>query len=162
MMADQWDTAIDLISSGLTGAERILEQLSAAPFERRIELLERQIRCWLRGITLAVTDANLLVRWFMTAGREGLIRDHAKHLGLSHRTLNRRIGETGLAVRDYRLLGRILSATRMLRESTDSVATVAVRAGFYDHAEFSSRFRQVTEYTPSQLRSQPTVYAVRL
>ncbi len=160
-IADRWNVPIDLFPSGLAGTEKLLDRLCTAPFDRRLDLLEGQIEQWLRWITPEVTNADLLVRWFMTTGRKGLIRDHVKDLGLSHRTLNRRIGETGLAVRDYRLLGRIMSATWMLRESSDSVVTIAVRAGFYDHAEFSTRFRQVTGYTPTALRRLDTVHFIR-
>jgi AraC-like DNA-binding protein len=58
----------------------------------------------------------------------------------------------GLTPVRYILKARITAATRMLRETGDSVADVALACGFYDHSAFSRAFRRATGRTPSEMR----------
>lgn len=48
---------------------------------------------------------------------------------------------------------RISAASRLLNESTLSVAEIAHRCGFYDHSAFTRSFRKSTGLTPSDFRS---------
>jgi len=47
---------------------------------------------------------------------------------------------------------RLTAATRLLRESQDSVAGIAFRCGFYDHSAFSRAFQRAMGVTPSDYR----------
>jgi AraC-like DNA-binding protein len=47
---------------------------------------------------------------------------------------------------------RVMAASRMLRESGDSVAEIAYACGFYDHSAFTRAFRSATGVTPTQFR----------
>lgn len=47
---------------------------------------------------------------------------------------------------------RLTAATRLLRESTESVADIAFRCGFYDHSAFSRAFQRAMGVTPSDYR----------
>lgn len=49
---------------------------------------------------------------------------------------------------------RIAAASRLLRDTTKSVADIAVACGFYDHSAFTRAFRGATGVTPSLFRSQ--------
>jgi len=49
---------------------------------------------------------------------------------------------------------RIAAATRLLRDSDESVAVIAVQCGFTDHSAFTRAFRAVTGITPSEFRNQ--------
>ena len=47
---------------------------------------------------------------------------------------------------------RLAAATRLLRETTQSVADIACACGFYDHSAFTRAFRSATDLTPTQFR----------
>lgn len=49
---------------------------------------------------------------------------------------------------------RLTAAARLLRETDQSVAEVAVSCGFYDHSAFTRAFRAATGVTPSEFRSE--------
>ena len=51
---------------------------------------------------------------------------------------------------------RIAAASRLLRETTRSVAEIAHECGFYDHSAFTRSFRAVAGVTPTQFRTGPT------
>jgi PAS domain S-box-containing protein len=48
---------------------------------------------------------------------------------------------------------RIAAASRLLRETDQSVAEIALACGFYDHSAFTRAFRAVTSVTPTQFRA---------
>lgn len=48
---------------------------------------------------------------------------------------------------------RIALASRLLRESDQSVAAIAQACGFYDHSAFTRAFRKLTGTTPSRTRA---------
>lgn len=48
---------------------------------------------------------------------------------------------------------RLAAAARLLLETDQSVAEVAIQCGFYDHSAFTRAFRSATGVTPSQYRS---------
>ena len=49
---------------------------------------------------------------------------------------------------------RIAAASRLLRDTTNSVADIAVACGFYDHSAFTRAFRSATGVTPTEFRKQ--------
>ncbi|QDT03677.1 HTH-type transcriptional regulator CdhR [Rubripirellula lacrimiformis] len=49
---------------------------------------------------------------------------------------------------------RVATASRLLRETDKSVATIALDCGFYDHSAFTRAFRTATGVTPIQFRKQ--------
>ena len=50
---------------------------------------------------------------------------------------------------------RVTLASRLLRETDQSVAGIAVACGFYDHSAFTRAFRKLTGKTPTELRQRP-------
>lgn len=49
---------------------------------------------------------------------------------------------------------RLAAASRLLLETSLSVAAVALDCGFYDHSAFTTAFREATGQTPTQYRGQ--------
>ena len=47
---------------------------------------------------------------------------------------------------------RIQLASRLLQETADSVAEIALACGYCDHSAFTRAFREATGVTPSQFR----------
>ncbi len=58
----------------------------------------------------------------------------------------------GLTPGQFIAKARITAASRLLRETDNSVADIALSCGFYDHSAFTRAFRKVTGTTPSRLR----------
>ncbi len=59
----------------------------------------------------------------------------------------------GLTPSQFIAKTRIATASRLLRETDQSVADIALACGFYDHSAFTRMFRAMTGVTPSQFRS---------
>ena len=60
----------------------------------------------------------------------------------------------GLTPSQYIAKTRIAAASRLLRETNQSVADIALACGFYDHSAFTRAFRAVTGVTPTQFRAE--------
>ena len=56
----------------------------------------------------------------------------------------------GLTPSQFINKNRVACATRLLRESQDSIADIALACGFYDQSAFTRSFRLATGVTPSQ------------
>nr|WP_123784742.1 AraC family transcriptional regulator [Pirellula staleyi] len=61
----------------------------------------------------------------------------------------------GLTPNQFITKSRIAAASRMLRDSGDSVAEIAHACGFYDHSAFTRAFRSATGLTPTEFRARP-------
>ena len=59
----------------------------------------------------------------------------------------------GLTPSQFITKTRIAAASRLLRETEQPVAEIALACGFYDHSAFTRAFRAVTGVTPSQFRA---------
>ncbi len=58
----------------------------------------------------------------------------------------------GLTPSQFIAKTRIAAASRMLSETEQSVADIALACGFYDHSAFTRMFRAMTGLTPTQFR----------
>lgn len=83
------------------------------------------------------------------ASRERL----AEVLGMTSRTLHRRLQEAGTSYRELLDGLRLDRARELLRDSALSVQQVALRAGFDEAPSFTRWFRQLTGATPSDFRA---------
>lgn len=61
----------------------------------------------------------------------------------------------GLTPSQFITKTRIAAASRLLRETNQSISEVALTCGFYDHSAFSRAFRSATGSTPSEFRKHP-------
>jgi AraC-like DNA-binding protein len=120
--------------------------IGLAGFSRRVEHLR--------------TAPSTMTKLAATVAR--LHRDHAepittkalaKESGLSVSQFERTFRKAfGTSVRQYLLAIRIEHACRLLSDTNDTVATIAVQSGFYDHAHFSRCFATLMGTTPSRYR----------
>jgi AraC-like DNA-binding protein len=102
---------------------------------RGIPPLLGALRAFLRGELAAPTVEN-------AAGR----------LGLSVRTLQRRLRENQTSFAREVQTARIEEAKRRLRESEDAVTVVALELGFGSSQHFSRQFREATGVSPTEWR----------
>lgn len=87
------------------------------------------------------------------AGRGRAPRDQesvAAQLGMSSRTLHRRLQQEGVSYRALQLDARINSARHCLLRERLSVTETAYRLGYEDSANFTRAFRQATGMTPTR------------
>ena len=76
----------------------------------------------------------------------------ALQLGVSERTLQRRLSEAGTSFLKELQLARVDEAKRRLIESDDAITAIAIDCGFASSQHFSRQFRATTGRTPSDFR----------
>lgn len=84
------------------------------------------------------------------------INDLSEALGVSRTHIHERfVAETGFTPKRYAALRRFAHAKELLRRNTQaSIANVAVRSGYADHAHFSREVREFAGMTPTALARQ--------
>ncbi|UWQ18952.1 AraC family transcriptional regulator ligand-binding domain-containing protein [Jannaschia sp. M317] len=78
----------------------------------------------------------------------------ARALGMSERTLYRRLAAEGLTFRDVLTEAQSSLAQDLLRDSTSSVAEIAFLTGFSEQSTFSRAFKRWVGQAPAQFRQQ--------
>lgn len=120
--------------------------IGLAGFSRRIELV-RAAPATIRRLAATVTKLHEEFAEPLTTAQL------AKHAGLSVSQFERTFRKTfGNSPRKYLLKIRVDHACRLLVETNETVAAVAQRCGFYDHAHFTRAFAAVTGTKPSIYR----------
>ena len=76
----------------------------------------------------------------------------ARRLGVSSRSLQRRLDEAGTRFRDASQLARVAQAKHLLGETDHKLAGIAKDLGFGSLQSFSASFRRATGLTPSAWR----------
>jgi AraC-like DNA-binding protein len=133
----------DDLARPLAGADRLLYRMMA---ERIAELETRAPR----GLPEQVTQQ--LRTMVLTAHcTPGLV---ATRLGLSPRSLNRRLAELGTSVRALRDAVRSATACQLLEHSERSAAEVGRLLGYAEAAAFTRAFRRWNGLAPAQWRAQ--------
>ena len=83
-----------------------------------------------------------------------MIEDIAKNLGLSTRTLQRQLKETGISFSDLVQITRSELAVQYLRNPGLNISEVAQLLGFQESSSFTSAFRKWYQITPKEYRRQ--------
>jgi AraC-like DNA-binding protein len=83
------------------------------------------------------------------------VHELARAVGVSERTLNRKINEAfGVSPYEFMLRTRIQAAAEALLQGAESIASIALAHGFCDQSTFTQHFRKRMGMTPRQFRSQ--------
>ena len=120
-----------------------------APPARVLEVLAE-----LRAATQDQPPIVAQLRALLDARLDLEIGDAARALGLSERTLQRRLGEAGTSFVHERGASRVRVAQRMLRDGDAALTTVALEVGCASLQHFSALFRRVAGETPSAWREK--------
>ena len=95
-------------------------------------------------------------------GRSVSTAELGQHLGLSERTLNRKINEAfGISPYELTLRVRIQKAAEALLLTSEDIASIALDHGFCDQSSFTQHFRKRMGITPKQLRLRHAVQGSR-
>jgi AraC-like DNA-binding protein len=90
---------------------------------------------------------------FQNHHQQILVEDLAAIAGLSIRQFERRFKKLfGLTPINYINRYRVRTACIALRKTSDSISTIAIESGFYDHSHFVKHFRLIMGMTPSHYR----------
>lgn len=132
------DTAAPLAIEGL-----LLEILAGAARERELRVSGRA-PLWVAA-----------ARDCLHAGWTGTLGDLAAEVGVHPVTLARGFRKAyGCSVGAYLRLVRVTRAARRMAETDDSLAEIALAAGFADQSHFSNVFRRATGVSPSVFRAE--------
>ena len=80
--------------------------------------------------------------------------DIARDMGMSERTLYRRLAEEGLTFRGVLTEAQSSLAQELLRDSASSIAEIAFLTGFSEQSTFSRAFKRWVGQAPAQFRQQ--------
>ena len=83
------------------------------------------------------------------------LADVAQRLGVSRRTLARRLQESGTSFQEIREAHLKRRAQALLQEGVLTVAEVAQRIGYEDPANFGRAFRRWFRASPRSVRARP-------
>lgn len=78
----------------------------------------------------------------------------AREMGMSERTLYRRLAEEGLTFRDVLVQAQSTLAQELLKDSESSIAEIAFLTGFSEQSTFSRAFKRWVGQAPAQFRQQ--------
>lgn len=108
-----------------------------------------------KGIELSaskiVTDVENLIKDALPSGIPG-VDQIGQIMGLSRRTLTRRLSENGLTFRDLIRKTQEEVSKELLKNSEISVAEIAFETGFSEQSAFSRAFKNWTNYSPIEYR----------
>jgi AraC-like DNA-binding protein len=88
----------------------------------------------------------------LLAGETPRVDRIARRMGLTTRTLHRRLSQEGSSYRDLRRDGQCKHAQELLRRESAPIDAIAARAGFSDASTFTRAFRLWTGQTPQAYR----------
>ncbi|MEM1363871.1 MAG: helix-turn-helix transcriptional regulator [Pseudomonadota bacterium] len=98
---------------------------------------------------IADTLADLLAR---DIGRNWRLKDAAKELAFSERSLQRHLGRAGRSFSSVLRRARMREATQLLAKTDTSLAEIGYCCGYADQAHFQRDFQRVANMTPRTFR----------
>ncbi|MEM9241875.1 MAG: helix-turn-helix transcriptional regulator [Pseudomonadota bacterium] len=98
---------------------------------------------------IADTLADLLAR---DIGRSWRLKDAAKELAFSERSLQRHLGRSGRNFSSVLRRARMREATQLLAKTDTSLAEIGYCCGYADQAHFQRDFQRVANMTPRTFR----------
>jgi AraC-like DNA-binding protein len=119
------------------GRERLVEELAALRAESRGEGPLAQLRQYLSG---ALADVSLDAA--------------ARSLGVTERTLQRRLKEAGTSFQDEVTVARVRAAEALMLETDRKLSDIAHAVGCASSQHFSDTFRRVRGVSPSEWRAK--------
>ena len=155
------DQAIAESNHPRPGGDAVLERLSEMMFvdaaRRYLDDLPADATGWLAGLRDRFVG-KALARIHERPGHPWTVDTLASEVGLSRSALHERFATyLGLAPMQYLAHWRIQLASRLLRETNQKVATVALQVGYESEAAFSRAFRRLVGVSPAAWRRSQSV-----
>lgn len=139
----------------ITYKKEDLDRRTAKADESINRFLVERVEEETRGIKLSgnkiVNDVESLIRDALPSGIPG-VEQIGQIMGMSRRTLTRRLSDNGLTFRD--LIKRIQEEVSkdLLKNTARSIAEIAFETGFSEQSAFSRAFKNWTNQSPAEFR----------
>ena len=116
-----------------------------------VERVEEETKGIEFGANKIIMDVENLIRDALPSGIPG-VEQIGRLMGMSRRTLTRRLSEKGLSFRD--LIRKIQEEVSkdLLKNSDESIAEIAFETGFSEQSAFSRAFKNWTNLSPAEFR----------
>ncbi len=98
-----------------------------------------------------ISDVEVLIRNALPSGIPG-ITEVSEHLGMSNRTLTRRLSENKVTFRDLIQKTQEEISIDLLKTTSRSVAEIAFQTGFSEQSAFNRAFKRWTGHSPLEYR----------
>ena len=132
--------------------ERLAEMMFVDTARRYLENLPEDATGWLAGLRDQFVGKALMLM-HERPDRAWTVAILAREVGLSRSALHERFVQVlGLPPMQYLANWRIQVGSQLLRESKDSVATIAFKVGYESEAAFSRAFRRLVGQPPATWR----------
>lgn len=99
-----------------------------------------------------VADVKNLIEDALPSGIPSII-EIGEHMGMSSRTLTRRLSESGISFRDLVKQTQEKISKDLLRNSSSTVGEIAFQTGFSEQSAFSRAFKRWTGQSPLEYRN---------
>ena len=96
-------------------------------------------------------DVEALIKDALPSGIPS-IHQIAAHVGMSNRTLTRRLSETGVSYRDLIQKTQEAISKDLLKNSSRTIAEIAFETGFSEQSAFNRAFKRWTGKAPAEFR----------
>ncbi|MCB0587966.1 MAG: AraC family transcriptional regulator ligand-binding domain-containing protein [Phaeodactylibacter sp.] len=117
-----------------------------------VERVEEETRGIEISSNIIVSDVENLIKDALPSGIPSIIQI-GEHMGMSSRTLTRRLSEGGITFRNLIRQTQERIAKGLLRNSADTVSEIAFQTGFSEQSAFSRAFKRWTGRSPLEYRN---------
>lgn len=116
-----------------------------------VERVEEEMKGMEISASKIISDAEILIKNVLPSGIPGIVQI-GEHMGMSNRTLTRRLSEEGTTFRN--LIKKIQEevAKDLLNNSSRNIAEIAFETGFSEQSAFNRAFKRWTGLSPLEFR----------
>ena len=107
------------------------------------------------NVSKLLTDAQNLIKDALPSGIP-FAADIGRHLGMSTRTLSRRLAEKGTTYRQLVQETQHQVSTELLTNTSETVSEIAFQTGFSEQSAFNRAFKRWTDQSPLEYRNTNT------
>jgi AraC-like DNA-binding protein len=132
-----------------------LEERTAKADESINRFLVQRVEEETKGIEVSANtvahDVKMLIKDALPSGIPGLTQ-LAEHMGMSTRTLTRRLAESGITFRDLIMKTQEEISKDLLRNTSSTIGEIAFQTGFSEQSAFNRAFKRWTGNSPVEFR----------
>ncbi|MEO1436398.1 MAG: AraC family transcriptional regulator ligand-binding domain-containing protein [Bacteroidota bacterium] len=141
---------------GITYKTEDLETRTAKADASIHQFLQDRVEETTKGIEVSAfkiaTDVERLIKNALPSGIPS-ITQIGEHMGMSSRTLTRRLGEHGISFRDLIRQTQESISKELLRNTRQTISEIAFQTGFSEQSAFSRAFKRWTGKAPLEFRN---------
>ncbi|NAS12178.1 AraC family transcriptional regulator [Poritiphilus flavus] len=116
-----------------------------------VERVEEKTRGLEVSTNKVASDVESLIKDALPSGIPS-IAQICDHIGMSNRTLTRRLSENGVTFRDLIMRTQKRLAKDLLKNTNRSIAEIAFETGFSEQSAFNRAFKRWTGFSPTEFR----------